>query len=122
MNSNVIVKSLDGSLHMVRGSGISGTGIRPSGPTGVRGTVGDKGKPSVLCTMVYCGIVFEVRVDPGSKEYFEDLSNITGDELDFLKVMCREDFDAIREAWAVAWTKKKAFEAFDRGEFEDELD
>jgi len=67
--------------------------------------------------MVYCGIEFEVRIYPASKQYFEDLDNITGDELDFLKVMCQEDFDAIRESWAVAWTKKKAFEAFDRGEF-----
>lgn len=117
MNSNIIVKSLDGSLTVVKGLDEKDH----KGPRGNRGHEGPAGRPTVYCSMVYCGIVFEVRLGLESKESFEDLSNITGEELDFLKVICRQDFDAIREAWAVAWTKKKAFEAFDRGEFEDEL-
>lgn len=95
-----------------------------TGETGIMGTPGPKGSPTGALRKNYClryaGLDFIVWIEPDTFTMIEDATNVAGDELDFIKVINQRDWESIREAWADAWQKQKAYRAFEIGDFEDE--
>lgn len=92
-----------------------------AGASGVSGT-GDMLLPGRLrpYNLIYAGLVFKVWLNPDTFALIEDPTNVTGDELEFIKVINQEEWESIRGAWADAWQKQKAYRAFELGDFGDE--
>lgn len=101
------------------------------GPKGDSGAVGQKGcgKPDSKIKpfgdmkgycLSYSGIVFKAWIKEDTFSIIEDATNVTGDELELIKVINQNDWESIREAWAEAWKKQKAYRAFELGDFGDE--
>lgn len=86
------------------------------GPVGTKGILGTRRERYVLS---YCGIVFEIDLKPETFAMIEDATYLNGDELEFIRVMDKEEWEIIREGWAMARFRKQSYEAFERGEWND---
>lgn len=102
--------------------GADGTVYWP-GPAGIKGDIGDKGiasDPRKQYVISYCGLTIKAWIHPDTYAAFEDVvSGVTGDELEFLKVVNKQDYEEIREEWAKEYRLRESFRAFERGEFYD---
>lgn len=97
--------------------------LGPQGVSGIRGPVGVAGAPGIRkerYMLAYSGLPFEVILKPDTFAMIEDATKVNGDELSFIKMVDVEEWEVIREAWATAWTKRKAYSAFEYGEMPDE--
>lgn len=88
------------------------------GPKGLSGVRGDDGmKSREKYTLSYCGVHFLVELLPETFAMIEDATNLNGDELNFIKVINEDEWKRIRDAWSWKWHEKKAYAAFERGEY-----
>lgn len=85
------------------------------GPQGVCGEPGPPGRDKY--TLSYCGVPFIVELLPETFGMIEDATNLNGDELNFIKVINEDEWKRIRDAWSWKWHEKKAYAAFERGEY-----
>lgn len=103
--------------------GADGTLYWP-GPQGVKGDVGDKGVTGdhrKQYIVNYRGLTIKALIHPDTYATFEDVvSGITGDELEFLRVVNQQDYEEIREEWAKEYRRQESFRAFERSVYESD--
>lgn len=94
----------------------------PKGEPGVMGTPGTKGRGDVerekyiLC---YAGLHFEIWLKPGTFAMIEDATEVNGDDLEFIKMMDKDEWEKIRETWCLEWHKRRGHRAFEAGLYEE---
>lgn len=98
--------------------GMSGPSA-PSGPRGEPGVMGEPGIPMEKYILCYAGLPFEIWLKPTTFEMIEDSTQVTGDELEFIKVIDQKEWEKIREMWCAEWHKRRGYKAFQMGLYEE---
>lgn len=105
-------------------SGVMGV----NGMMGPQGLGGLKGEPGVMgrgdverekYILSYAGLPFEIWLKPGTFAMIEDATEVNGDELEFIKMMDKDEWEKIRETWCLEWHKRRGHRAFEAGLYEE---
>lgn len=117
--SNILMTSYYDANNGVMGiDGMRGdTGV--SGHPGHKGPPGEPGIPMEKYILCYAGLPFEIWLKPTTFEMIEDSTQVTGDELEFIKVIDQKEWEKIREMWCAEWHKRRGYKAFQMGLYEE---
>jgi hypothetical protein len=97
-------------------NGMMGPGPGPQGPRGEPGTPGIEREKYILR---YAGLPFEIWLKPGTFAMIEDATEVNGDDLEFIKMMDKDEWEKIRETWCLEWHKRRGHRAFEAGLYEE---
>lgn len=97
-------------------NGMMGLGLGPQGPRGEPGTPGIEREKYILR---YAGLHFEIWLKPGTFAMIEDATEVNGDDLEFIKMMDKDEWEKIRETWCLEWHKRRGHRAFEAGLYEE---
>lgn len=97
-------------------NGMMGPGPGPQGPRGEPGTPSIEREKYILR---YAGLPFEIWLKPGTFAMIEDATEVNGDDLEFIKMMDKEEWELIREMWCLEWHKRRGHSAFAAGLHEE---
>lgn len=67
----------------------------------------------VTRTLKYRGVTFVVLLSDRIVEFFEDLKNISREEMHLVEITYPKEYAKIRETWMEAWTRLQAQKAFE---------
>lgn len=97
-------------------NGMMGPGPGPQGPRGEPGTPSIEREKYILR---YAGLPFEIWLKPGTFAMIEDATEVNGDDLEFIKMMDKDEWEKIRETWCLEWHKRRGHRAFEAGLYEE---